>query len=131
MEATRAMKSYLQRTLIALIVCALASITAFADKVKKQSITLTTDTVVNGTVLKPGDYELKFDEKTGELSILKDGKLKAKTTARLEARSEKARNTEIHTRTVGNVDQLTGITFSGTTQDIVVTSAGAVTGSDQ
>ena len=126
------MQNYLQRTLIALVICALASITAFADKVKKQSITLTSDTVVNGTVLKPGDYELKFNEQTGELLILKDGKVKAKATAKLEARSDKAKNTAIRTRTVGNADQLIGVTFGGETNEIVVTSpGGAVTGSDQ
>lgn len=126
------MKGYLQRTLIALMVCALASITAFADKVKKEHITLTSDVTVNGTLLKAGDYDLKFDEQTGELTVLKDGKVKAKTMAKLEARSEKARDTSIRTRMVGNASDLIGVTFGGSTQDIVVTSAGgAVTGSNQ
>ncbi len=120
---------YLQRTLIALIVCALAALTAFADKVKKERITLASDITVNGTLLKAGDYDLRFNEQTSQLAILKDGKVKATTTARLETRSEKAGNTEIRTRTVGNMEELVGVTFGGDKQELVVTSGGAVTGS--
>ena len=124
------MKNYLHRTLIALIVCALAAVTAFADKVKKEHVTFASDVTVNGTLLKAGDYDLRFNEQNGELAILRDGKVKATTTARLEARNEKAKNTEIRTRTVGNTSELVGVTFGGSTQDIVVTSTGgAVTGS--
>lgn len=126
------MKTYLQRTLIAFMVCVLASITAFADNVKKGSFTLTSEVVVNGTVLKAGDYDVKFNEQTNELAILKDGKVKVKTTGRLEARNEKAKTTTIRTRTQGNVDELIAVTFSGAMQDVVVTSPGAsVNGSNQ
>jgi hypothetical protein len=128
----RVMKIYLQRTLIALMVCTLAAMTAFADKVRKEHVTFASDVMVNGTLVKAGNYELKFDEQTGELAILKDGKVKATTSARLEARSDKARNTEIRTRTVGDMAQLVGVTFGGAREDLVVTSGGGtVTGSDQ
>jgi|SRR5436309_7093992 len=125
------MKNYLQRTLIALMVCALAAITAFAAKVKKEHITLTSDVMVNGTLLKAGDYDVKFNEETGELAILRDGTVKAKTTARLEARNDKAKNSSVRTRMVGNTTELIGVTFGGATQDVVITSGGeAVTGTN-
>jgi len=79
--------------LIALIVCALAAVTAFADKTKKEHVTLVSDVMVNGTLVKAGEYDVRFNEETGELAILKDGKVKAKTSARLEVRNEKAKNT--------------------------------------
>ena len=126
------MRVFMKITLAALLICAFASIAVFAgskDKVKKQFVTLTSDVMVNGTLVKAGDYEVKFDEQTGELAILKDGKVKAKTNAHLQARSEKARDTSVRTLEKGGVAELIAVTFGGSNQDVVVgTSGAAVTG---
>jgi hypothetical protein len=125
------MKVFLKSTFAALMICALASIAVFAakDKVKTDSVTFTQDTMVNGTLVKAGDYQVKFNEQTGELSILKDGKVKAKTTAQLQSRTEKARNTSVRTLEKGGTVELIGITFGGSTQEVVVgASNGTVTG---
>ena len=126
------MKVFMKSTLAALLICAFASIAVFAgdkDKVKKETVTFTSDVMVNGSLVKAGDYEVKFNEQTGELAIMKNGKVKAKTTAHLQARSDKARNTSVRTSEKGSVAELTGFTFGGSTQDVVVgTSGGAVTG---
>jgi hypothetical protein len=126
------MRSFMKSTLAALLICALASIAVFAggkDKVKKEIVTFASDVMVNGTLVKAGEYEVRFNEQTGELAIIRDGKVKAKTNARLQARSEKAKNTSIRTVEKGNVVELIGFTFGGSTQDVVVgASGGAVTG---
>ena len=126
------MKVFLKSTFAALMICALASIAVFAapkDKVKTENVTFTSDVMVNGTLLKAGDYQVKFNEQTGELAILKDGKVKAKTTAQLQPRSGKARNTSIRTLDKGGVAELIAVTFGGANQDVVVgASGGAVTG---
>ncbi len=123
---------FLKSTLAALMICAFASISAFAaarDKVKTENVTFTSDVTVNGTVLKGGDYQIKFNEGTGELAIMKDGKVKAKTTAHLQARSDKARNTSVRTLDKGSIAELIGFTFGGSNQDVMVgASGGAVTG---
>jgi hypothetical protein len=128
------MKVFLKSTLAALMICALASIAVLAagkDKVKTESVTFTSDVMVNGTLLKAGDYQVKFNEQTGELAILKDGKVKAKTTAQLQSRGEKARNTTVRTLDKGGVAELIGFSFGGSTQDVVVgASSGAVTGNN-
>jgi hypothetical protein len=128
------MKVFLRSTFAALMICALASIAAFAaakDKVKTESVTFASDVMVNGTLVKAGNYQLKFNEETGELSILKDGKVKAKTTAHFQARSQKAKNTSVRTLDKGNVAELLGVTFEGSNQDVVVgASGGAVTGNN-
>jgi hypothetical protein len=128
------MKVFLKSTFAALMICALASISVFAaakDKVKTESVTLTQDTMVNGTLVKAGDYQVKFNEQTGELSILKDGKVKAKTTAQLQTRSAKAKNTSVRTLDKGGVAELVAVTFGGSTQDVVVSaSSGVVTGNN-
>jgi hypothetical protein len=126
------MRFFMKSTLAALLICAFASIAVFAgskDKVKKESVTFASDVMVNGTLVKAGDYEVKFDEQSGELAILKNGKVKAKTTAHLQARSEKARSTSIRTLEKGSVAELIGLTFGGSNQDVVVGASGAaVTG---
>jgi hypothetical protein len=130
----KVMKVFLRSTFAALMICALASIVVFGagkDKVKTESVTFTQDTMVNGTLVKAGDYQIKFNEQTGELSILKDGKVKAKTSAQLQSRSEKAKNTSVRTLEKGGTAELIGVTFGGSTQDLVVgASSGAVTGNN-
>ena len=126
------MKNFLKGTFAALMICALASISIAAgakDKVRTENVTFASDTMVNGTLLRAGDYQMKFNEQTGELSILKGGKVKAKTTAQIQQRSDKARSTAVRTLTKGNVAELIGFTFGGSKQDVVVSaSGGAVTG---
>ena len=126
------MKVFLRTFMLALLIGALASVSALAEgkgKIKTETVTFATNVTVNGTLLKAGVYQLKFNEETNELSILKDGKVKAKTTAHFAPRSEKARNSAVRTLQNGNVSELIGLTFGGSSQDLVVgNSGGAVTG---
>lgn len=128
------MKTFLKSTFAALMICALASISIAAgakDKVRSENVTFSSDTMVNGTLVKAGEYQMKFNEQTGELSILKDGKVKAKTTAQLQERSDKARNNSVRTLSKGSVSELIGFSFGGSKQDVVVSaSGGAVTGTN-
>jgi hypothetical protein len=128
------MKVFLKSTLAALMICALASIAIFAaakDKVKTETVTFPSDVMVNGTLVKAGDYQLKFNEETGELAIMKNGKVKAKTTAHLQPRSEKAKDTAVRTIDKDSIAELVSVTFGGSNQDVVVgASGGAVTGNN-
>ena len=128
------MKVFLKSTFAALMICALASIAVFAaakDKVKTETVTFTSDVMVNGTLVKAGEYQIRFNEQTGELAILKGGKVKAKTTAQLQSRSEKAKSTAVRTLDKGGVAELIGVSFGGSNQDVVVgASSGAVTGNN-
>ena len=83
------MKSLIKQIGIALVITSLTAVSAFA-KVRKESITLSTNTTVNGTLVKSGTYQLKFDEEKGELSILKDGKVIAQSGTTTEKRESKA-----------------------------------------
>lgn len=118
------MKTYLFRSFVAVIVLALATVTAFA-KVKKVRLAFADDVMVSGTLVKAGTYDFRFNHDTGELSILKEGKVQVKTTARLEARSDKAKYTGIRTRKTGGVTEFTGLVFDGQMQEVVVTSPAA------
>jgi hypothetical protein len=121
------MKNALQRTFVALMICAIAAVTAFADNNKSGKITIPRDVMVNGTLLKAGEYQFKFNEKTNELSILKGGKVKAKTAARFETRNAKAKNTALLLNQNGESTEIIGLRFEGSNQELVVSSGGATT----
>lgn len=120
------MKSIVNRIVVVVMIGALASVAVFA-KTHKQRVTFDSDIKVNGTVVKKGSYEVKFDDATGQLSIIKDGKTVAQTMARLETRAKKANSFQL--RTVGSEEetQLTGVTFSGSEKDVVITTGSAST----
>jgi hypothetical protein len=113
-----------------LTILALTGVIALA-KVKQETVTFTSDVTVGSTTVKAGTYDLRFDEQTGDLEIVKGSKVVAKASTHVEKRSEKARTTEIHTTTNGSVDQLTSIAFRGKDENIIVgQSSQSATGQD-
>ena len=120
------MKSIVNRVIVVLVVGALTSVVALA-KVHKHSVTFENDTKVNGTVVEKGTYDLKFDDATGQLSIVKNGKTIAQAMTKLEPRSKKAADFQIRSIGSGNDSQLVGVTFGGWDKDVVVANNGAST----
>jgi hypothetical protein len=117
------MKTFAQRTLVALVICALATFSALAgskDSKVKKSIVFSTDTMVNGKTVKAGTYKLTFDQQTGELNIADGSKIVATTTAHLEKRENRARDTVVRTVAKDNTVELVSVTFGGWDQDLVV-----------
>ena len=117
------MRNYIVRSFAVFMLCAVATSTALAEKTRKAEMLLATDVTINGTLVKAGRYDFRFNEESGELSLLKKGKVIVKTSARLEARNDKAESNEFHTRTTGNVTELFKVTFAGSNQDVVVSSS--------
>lgn len=120
------MKSMVNRIVAVLMVGALTGIVAFA-KVHKQRVTFENDVKVNGTLVKKGNYEVKFDDETGQLTIAKNGKTVVQAMAKLEAREKKANDFQLRSTVNGDETQLTGVTFNGSDKDIVITNSGAST----
>jgi hypothetical protein len=120
------MKSIVSRMLVVLMVGALTSVVALA-KVQKHRVTFDSDIKVNGTVVKKGSYDVKFDDETGQLSIVKNGKVVAQAMARLEAREKKANDFQLRSTVNGDETQLIGVTFGGSDKDVVITNSGAAT----
>ena len=125
------MKRFTKAIFVALVITALAAISAMAGdkgKVEKKTVTFSDDTMVNGTLVKKGDYDVKYDDASGELSVIKNGKVIAKTTAHYEARSDKAKSTALRTVDAGGNVALKGVTFGGSDQDVIVGARGSVSG---
>lgn len=120
------MKSMVSRMVAILMVGALTGVVAFA-KVHKQKVSFESDIKVNGTLVKKGTYDVKFDDESGQLSIEKNGKTVAQATAKLEAREKKANDFQLRSTVNGDETNLTGITFGGSDKNIVITSGGSST----
>ena len=118
------MKSLLNRITLAFVIAALSSVVIFA-KSKTEKITLADNIKVNGTVVKKGVYDLKFDEQTGELSIMKGGKVIAKASTTAAKREKKATRLELKSTGTGDQAELTSVSFSGMDHDIVIANSQA------
>jgi hypothetical protein len=125
-ETAVKMKSIVNRIMVVVMVGALASVAAMA-KTHKQKVTFDNDIKVNGTLVKKGSYDLKFDDETGQLSIVKNGKTIAQTMTKLESRDTKANQFQVRATTSGDEKQLVGVTFGGWDKDVIVTNGGAAT----
>ena len=120
------MKSIVNRMVVVLMVAALTSVVALA-KVHKQKVTFENDIKVNGTLVKKGTYDVKFNDETGQLSIVKNGKTVAEAMARFEPRSKKANDFQLRSTVNGDETQLTSVTFGGSDKDVVISNGGAST----
>src|SRR5260370_19911070 len=124
------MKTIVNRVMVALLLVTLASAAAFA-KGKRVKVAFLTDTKVNGSLVKHGEYDVVFDEETGELSIVKGSTVVVTTATRLEQRERKARSTETNTIVDGDETRLVSITFGGSDQRVVVNPGGMQMGANQ
>jgi hypothetical protein len=120
------MKSMVNRMVVVLMVGALTCVVAFA-KVSKQRVTFENDVKVNGTLVKKGNYEVKFDDETGQLTISKNGKTVVQAMAKVQSREKKANDFQLRSTVNGDETQLTGVTFGGSDKDIVITNSGSTT----
>ena len=120
------MKSILNRVMVVLLVGALTGVVALA-KVQKEKVTFESDIKVNGTLVKKGTYEVKFNDETGQLAIVKNGKTVAEAMTKVEPRAKKANDFQLRSTVNGNETQLIGVTFGGSDKDIVLSNSGTST----
>ena len=120
------MKSIVSKIGAVVMVGALTSVVAFA-KVHKEKVTFDSDIKVNGTVVKKGSYDLKFDDESGQLSITKNGKVVAQAMAKAEQREKKASDFQLRSTSDNGETNLIGVTFNGSDKNVVITSSGSST----
>ena len=120
------MKSIVSKVAAVVMVGALTSVVAFA-KVHKEKVTFDNDIKVNGTVVKKGTYDLKFDDESGQLSITKNGKVVAQAMAKAEQREKKANDFQLRSTSDNGETNLIGVTFNGSDKNVVITSSGSST----
>ncbi|HEY0005058.1 MAG TPA: hypothetical protein VGB17_09630 [Pyrinomonadaceae bacterium] len=105
------MKRILRKAILTLVALTMLGSMALA-KTKTKEITFERNVMVGSTLVKPGTYKAAFDEETGELTLSKNKKVVAKTTAKLEKSSERL-TSAFATRKEGDDLLLTRITMDG------------------
>jgi hypothetical protein len=118
------MKYILSRLVTALLLVILVSVPSLA-KVQKAKITLTADTKVGDVIVKKGTYEVRFDDQSNELSIVKGRKVIAKSAVQLEPLSSKYPESASIVNIEDNQAVLTGVIFAGASQTVVLKSTPA------
>ena len=81
------MKNTLSRMVVLVVVAAITSAAALAQTIRKE-VTFIKAVTVNGSLVKPGTYEVRFDDETDQLRIVKGGKVIASAEAQLEKADE-------------------------------------------
>jgi len=115
------MKKQITVIALALALCALVGTVALA-KGESHRLTLNEDTMVNGTLVKKGDYRAKFDSETGMLTIKKmdDNDVVVTAKAKEMPLTKKADYTSFEVSQTGGVAVLKSVTFHGDRDMIVL-----------
>ncbi len=87
---------------------------------KGKKVEISQDVVINGTEVKKGKYEVKFDDEIGEMSVWQGDKLIAKSSARKGLRKNKAIATELLTSKQNQNSILRGIILAGGQETILL-----------
>jgi hypothetical protein len=115
------MKKQITVIMLALALCALVGTMALA-KGESHRLSLNEDTMVNGTLVKKGEYRAKFDSETGMLTIKKmdDNDVVVTAKAKEMPLAKKAENTSFEVSQSNGVAVLKSVTFHGDRDMIVL-----------
>jgi hypothetical protein len=104
---------------LAFALCALAGTMALA-KIKFHRVSFDQDMLVNGALVKKGEYQARFNEQNGELTILEGSRAVVTTTVKEETLAKKAPATSFEVKTGDNAPVLTKITFEGSRYALLI-----------
>src|SRR5437868_2256906 len=108
--------------LLALSLLSLMSIAAYGyDKNLKEHITLPDDVMVGNTTLKKGDYLVKFDAATSQISFFNMNKNKvvvATAMATVKVNEKKAESDALYTKMTPRGEQLIGLRLGGQHEEL-------------
>ena len=112
------MKRLFNQTVILLVFCVAASITAMATTTTKM-VNFNSDVTVNGTSVKAGTYKATFDDTTGVFTLLNGKTVVAKVMARLESHRD-ASGSEVETKANGMSSALVSVDLNRSNRVVIV-----------
>lgn len=118
------MKKFLGTFLASMILAALTVISVSA-KAESATLEVIEPTSVGGVVLDKGHYTFKFDEKTNEVTVIREGKKVTTVKATVVAETRKFQGDSYTTKATDSGRVLTAIRFNGQSRSIVLGDASA------
>lgn len=113
-------------SLTAISMMGLVTIGGFAQgKDLKEHISFRDKVWVNSTEVEPGDYLVKYDAKTGEVTILNGKKVVATAKATIMTSDKAFTNDALLTSMTSTGTKLTGIRLGGQREEIMITDMSA------
>jgi len=113
-------------SLMAVSMMGLVSVGGFAQgKNLKEKVTFRDKLWVNTTAIEPGDYVVKYDASTGEITILNGKKVVATAKATVKTNEKSATGDALLTSTTPAGTQLNGMRFGGQHEEIMITDMSA------
>jgi hypothetical protein len=107
--------------LLSLSLLCLLSVGALADhKDLKEHVTIHDKVWVNDTLVKPGDYLIKYDASTGMMSIMNGDKVVAQAKATVKIISDKFDQDALLVVGTDKGAKLTGIRLGGQHEELVI-----------
>jgi hypothetical protein len=108
--------------LMAVSIMSLVSLSAFAQgKNLKEEITFKETTWVNSTSIQPGSYLVRYDAKTGEISVMDGKEVVATAKATVKTNDKSFTSDALLTTTTPMGRKLTGIRLGGHREEILIT----------
>lgn len=121
----------LMLSLMAVAMLGLVSVSAVAqDKNLKERITFSKTTWVNGTSVDAGSYLVRYDAKTGDMTISNGKEVIVTAKATIQMHDKSANSDTLLTATTPAGMKLTGIRFGGQREEIKITDMAVEMGKD-
>lgn len=122
------MRNNLHKLALMTAVMLFAVATALADgRNLRDSISIAQETVISNTTLKPGTYEIAFDESASEISILKGKRIIVTVKASLATGEKTVRKTEAYYSNTDKGLTLTKLVFKGDDRAVILDHDNAAT----
>lgn len=115
------MKKSVMYMIAALMMVGSISLTGLAQGKKKSvDVTLSSDVMVNNTLVRKGDYRAKVDFETGEMTLIDKGNVIATVKGQVVEREMKSRHTAISLKDVDGGRKLVGLMVQGEKRALVL-----------
>ncbi|HWQ34306.1 MAG TPA: hypothetical protein VNQ79_15770 [Blastocatellia bacterium] len=90
------------------------------DRELKEHVTFREKVMVGNTLVKPGDYLIRYNTETGEMKVMKGDDVVAQARAMLKVNNEKVPHDVLYFNTSNGTYQLTGLKLGGQREELVL-----------
>ena len=112
--------------LLAVSLLCLLSVGALAQgKDLREHVTFSENLLVNNTLVKKGEYLVKYNAQTGQVSFMDGRKMVAQAKASVKVNDKKAESDVLYTKMTPAGEKLTGMKLGGQHEEITISDVSA------